>query len=104
MCEAVAVELRHILYNEYGYDINYAQQLASIRNVMANELREKGRRESNISLTGCGFEKSSAHVLLKRKLLYAAIFICADRAYLSIQASSASTERIYGDTGLLEGV
>lgn len=71
---------------------------------MVHELEHEGRKEPNFTLDWwCDIERSSVVTIRKRKLSHAPICIDVARAFLSIQASSASGERLFGDAGYQEG-
>ncbi len=70
----------------------------------SNHLYQFGRREPNAALDWChAIENNAVIDLRKQKLYLAPLFLEAARAILSIQASSASAERLFGDGGYQEG-
>ena len=72
---------------------------------MREELSVVGRREPKAALQWWyGIEHSNVTDLRRRKLYMAPMFIEVARAFLSIQASSAAAERLFGDAGYNEGI
>ncbi len=76
----------------------------SVHRNMVAELKRDGRREPNYALDWWrSVENNSVVDLRKRQLSLAPLFLDAARAFLSIRASSASAERLFGDAGYQEG-
>ncbi len=97
-------ELPDILSNEYDPDGQYRANFMSVLKNMVAELKRDGRREPNYALDWWrSVENSSVVDLRERRLSLAPLFLDAARAFLSIQASSASAERLFGDAGYQEG-
>jgi len=71
---------------------------------MVSELTNVGRRTSNTALMWwSSIEKSTGTDLRKKKLYQASLFTDMARAFLSTQASPASAERLFSDSGIYEG-
>ncbi len=76
----------------------------TLHKAMLSELGKHGGREPNTALNWWrSIENSTARDLSKRKLYFVILFVDVARAYLSIQASSASAEHLFGDAGYQEG-
>eukprot|EP00171_Calliarthron_tuberculosum_P003336 IDg3336t1 len=104
LVQVIVGELRDILADEYDQDEKYDSYFMSIRKPMLAELEQFGRREPKYALDWWkNIENSTVVNLRKRRLSLAPIFLDAARAFLSIQASSASAERLFGDAGYQEG-
>ncbi len=104
LIDVIVGELPDILSNEYDPDGQYRANFMSVHKNMVAELKRDGRREPNYALDWWrSVENSSVVDLRKRRLSLAPLFLDAARAFLSIQASSASAERLFGDAGYQEG-
>ncbi len=72
---------------------------------MAAHVDKVGRQEPNTVLDWWrSIENSSIVCLRKRKLYLALLLLDPVRAYLSVQSSSASAERLFRDSGYHEGI
>lgn len=100
LCDAVALDVKHMLQDEYDSTIQNSVNLKFVRDKMGFDLPESGPREPNIALEWWKMvDNSTGNALLKLKMLYDPMFILSVRAYLSIQESSAAATSLFGDSG-----
>lgn len=104
LLDAAVRELPNVLGKSFDANANYKQSLATVHCEMRKHLQSNGRMEANAALEWWNsIENGSVTDLRNRNLLLAPLFIDLARAFLCIQASSASIERVFGDAGYQEG-
>lgn len=102
--DVVVAELPDILNDEFDEDAQYKANFMSVHKQMVAHVSIVGCQEPNAALNWWRtIENSRDSDLRKRKMYLAPLFIDAARAFLSVQASSASAERLFGDAGYCEG-
>lgn len=108
LLDAIMIELREIYAGSQAHDFaepsSIRRDLKQMRAVMLNDLQSNGRRQPNQSLQYWRRIANSSYNEMERNgTLSTRRFAKAARAYLSLQATSASAERLFGVAGYQEG-
>ena len=92
------------LIHIYDNTASNKDYLIAVNGEMRKHLKENWRCDPSGALDWCRpMEHGSVTSLCDKNLLFAPIFIDLARAFLSAQSSSASCERLLGDSGHQEG-
>lgn len=101
---SIAKEIPDLLTDEYDSSTDYVSIIRSTHSHMCSQLNSVGIHCPVESLKWwANIENSSVIELRRRRLYTAPLLIDVARAFLSIQASSAAAERLFGDAGHNEG-
>ena len=104
LAKVIVSELPELLGCSFSDIVQTESMFILVHEQMVSNVRKNGRLHPNEALEWWKWaDTSSTSDLRQRKLYLAPLFIEAARAYLSIQASSASAERLFGDAGYYEG-
>lgn len=104
LTEVIANEARAVLMDTFSSVSVHKDQMGKLHKIMIDELDAVGRRKAEEALLWWQrLEGTDLQVLMRRKLLSALYLLPMARAYLSIQATSASAERLFGDAGYQQG-
>ena len=94
------LEISPILGTEFDPAAHTGLKFKSIHLKVLENSEGNGRGESSSALAWWHtIEKATVSDLRRRKLYQAPLFMDLDRAFLSIQSSSASAERLFSDSG-----
>lgn len=100
MASYIVSEVPDILGQEFDVRTNYNFYVLSLRTRLHGELNNEGRRRTNCTLDWWREVESRTVAELRwERLYFAPLLVDVARAFLSIQASSASAERLFGDAG-----
>lgn len=100
----ITFELKVLLGDEYDLDIGYVSILRSVHLHMCNELESIGREASTAALERWyHIEKCDVTSLQKQRHYMDPFLIELAQAFLSIHASFAWCEHLFGDAGHGEG-
>ena len=104
LADVIIMKMGNLCDGEINASAQFKANFVSMHEQMVEHLEKHGRKEINAALTWWhAIENSSILQLRKQKLYFAPLFTEAALGYLSIQASSASTERLFGEAGLQKG-
>ncbi len=104
LVDVTVVELPDLVSDEYEPGGQYSASFMSLHKNKVADLKHDGRREPNCALDWWrSVENSSVVDSRKRRLSLSPLSLDAAGAFLSIQASPASAEPLFGDAGYQEG-